>query len=139
VWNMSSMLSAFSVDAQSEADVQATVLFASQHNLRLVVKSTGHDVSVQGSCLPAAALQTSLTHFLPSLLLLHPSLASASGMRDPQLQAPCCCGLTTSTPLPGTLPLCQRAAALSQPLWPLWALALSLQTCTQWPWRRGSL
>ena len=43
VWNLSTQLSAYSVRAASEADVQATVAFASAHNLRLVVKSTGHD------------------------------------------------------------------------------------------------
>ncbi|KAI0669873.1 FAD-binding domain-containing protein [Trametes maxima] len=32
------------VDARNEADVQAAVLFAASHNLRLVVKNTGHDL-----------------------------------------------------------------------------------------------
>ena len=31
------------VDARSESDVQAAVKFAKQHNLKLVVKGTGHD------------------------------------------------------------------------------------------------
>ena len=31
------------VDARSESDVQAAVNFAKQHNLKLVVKGTGHD------------------------------------------------------------------------------------------------
>ncbi|KAJ7698375.1 FAD-binding domain-containing protein [Mycena rosella] len=34
----------FSVEAQSAADIQAAVKFASHNNLRLVVKSSGHDV-----------------------------------------------------------------------------------------------
>lgn len=42
-WNISNQLSAFSVRAESEADIQATVAFAAEHNLRLVVKNTGHD------------------------------------------------------------------------------------------------
>jgi FAD/FMN-containing dehydrogenase len=32
------------VDARSENDVQAAVNFAKQHNLKLVVKGTGHDL-----------------------------------------------------------------------------------------------
>ena len=43
VWNMSTAQAAFAVLAESEADVQAAVYFAAAHNLRLVVKSTGHD------------------------------------------------------------------------------------------------
>jgi hypothetical protein len=31
------------VDARSESDLQAAVKFAKQHNLKLVVKGTGHD------------------------------------------------------------------------------------------------
>ena len=31
------------IDARSESDVQAAVNFAKQHNLKLVVKGTGHD------------------------------------------------------------------------------------------------
>ena len=45
-WNLSAALGgarSYAVAAQSEADVQVTVAFAAQHNLRLVVKSTGHD------------------------------------------------------------------------------------------------
>ena len=42
-WNLSTQLSAFSVAAASEADIQATVAFARRWNLRLVVKNTGHD------------------------------------------------------------------------------------------------
>lgn len=42
-WNVSTQLSAYSVLAETESDVQATVAFAAQHNLRLVVKNTGHD------------------------------------------------------------------------------------------------
>lgn len=43
VWNLTTLASAFSVLAESEADVQATVAFAHAHSLRLVVKNTGHD------------------------------------------------------------------------------------------------
>ena len=32
------------VDARSESDIQAAVNFANQHNLKLVVKNTGHDL-----------------------------------------------------------------------------------------------
>jgi hypothetical protein len=41
-WNTSE-LSAFTVLAQTESDFQQTVRFAATHNLRLVVKATGHD------------------------------------------------------------------------------------------------
>ena len=41
-WN-TSVLSAYVVHAEAESDFQATVRFAAQHNLRLVVKATGHD------------------------------------------------------------------------------------------------
>lgn len=41
-WNTSE-LSAFTVLAQTESDFQETVKFATKHNLRLVVKATGHD------------------------------------------------------------------------------------------------
>lgn len=37
------LLRAYSVVAETEADFQATVAFAHEHNLRLVVKATGHD------------------------------------------------------------------------------------------------
>eukprot|EP00041_Stephanoeca_diplocostata_P031355 m.975489 g.975489 ORF g.975489 m.975489 type:complete len:662 (+) comp23941_c0_seq2:3854-5839(+) len=43
VWNISNMLGAYAVAAQTESDVQAAVAFAQKHNLRLVIKSTGHD------------------------------------------------------------------------------------------------
>jgi FAD/FMN-containing dehydrogenase len=50
-WNVSAAVSggsfgsggSFAVAAECEADVQAAVAFAADHNLRLVVKSTGHD------------------------------------------------------------------------------------------------
>jgi FAD/FMN-containing dehydrogenase len=42
VWNTST-ISAYSVLAETEADFVATVKFAAVHNLRLVVKATGHD------------------------------------------------------------------------------------------------
>ena len=42
-WNISSQLSAYSVLAETEIDVQSTVAFAATNNLRLVVKNTGHD------------------------------------------------------------------------------------------------
>jgi hypothetical protein len=48
-WNISTSLSAYSVLAETEADVQATVAFAARHNLRLVVKNTGHDWCVDPS------------------------------------------------------------------------------------------
>jgi hypothetical protein len=41
-WN-TSRLSAFAVLAETEQDFQAAVRFAAKHNLRLVVKATGHD------------------------------------------------------------------------------------------------
>ena len=41
-WN-TSVLSAYVVHAEAESDFQATVRFAAKHNLRLVVKATGHD------------------------------------------------------------------------------------------------
>jgi len=43
VWNISDRLSSLSVRAETEADFQATIAFAAAHNLRLVVKATGHD------------------------------------------------------------------------------------------------
>lgn len=42
-WNISTALSAYAVTAESEKDMVATVSFAAEHNLRLVVKGTGHD------------------------------------------------------------------------------------------------
>jgi FAD/FMN-containing dehydrogenase len=42
-WNISNDLSAFSVLAETPQDFSATVKFAADHNLRLVVKGTGHD------------------------------------------------------------------------------------------------
>ncbi len=42
VWN-TSRVSEYSVLAETEEDMQATVKFAHDHNLRLVVKNTGHD------------------------------------------------------------------------------------------------
>jgi FAD/FMN-containing dehydrogenase len=42
-WNASTAHFAFAVAAETEQDFQASVAFASTHNLRLVVKSTGHD------------------------------------------------------------------------------------------------
>jgi hypothetical protein len=41
-WN-TSVLSAYTVLAETETDFQQTVRFAAKHNLRLVVKATGHD------------------------------------------------------------------------------------------------
>ena len=41
VWNISHGLAAFAVAAESEADIQAAVLFANRYNLRLTVKGTG--------------------------------------------------------------------------------------------------
>lgn len=42
-WNITSSFSDFVVRAETESDIQATVSFAAVHNLRLVVKNTGHD------------------------------------------------------------------------------------------------
>ncbi len=41
-WNLTQVLASYVVAAESTADVQAAVAFASAHNLRLVVKNTGH-------------------------------------------------------------------------------------------------
>lgn len=41
-WNLTQVLPSYVVAAESTADVQAAVAFASAHNLRLVVKNTGH-------------------------------------------------------------------------------------------------
>eukprot|EP00041_Stephanoeca_diplocostata_P011295 m.184051 g.184051 ORF g.184051 m.184051 type:complete len:337 (+) comp18488_c0_seq16:203-1213(+) len=43
VWNTSMNLPTYAVAAKSEADIQNSVKFAVRHNLRLVVKATGHD------------------------------------------------------------------------------------------------
>lgn len=43
LWNISGIFSSYSVIAQSEADFQATVSFAANYNLRLIIKGTGHD------------------------------------------------------------------------------------------------
>lgn len=43
VWNISGCYPSYAVAARSEADIQAAVAFALAHNLRLVVKGTGHD------------------------------------------------------------------------------------------------
>ncbi len=43
VWDIAARLPAYSVLATSEGDIQAAVAFAAAHNLRLVVKNTGHD------------------------------------------------------------------------------------------------
>jgi hypothetical protein len=59
-WNMSMQLSAYSVRAVSEADVQATVSFASAHNLRLVVKATGHDWFARSAAAGSLLLWTHL-------------------------------------------------------------------------------
>eukprot|EP00035_Acanthoeca_spectabilis_P023021 m.447216 g.447216 ORF g.447216 m.447216 type:complete len:663 (-) comp19484_c0_seq1:10-1998(-) len=42
-WNISTDRSVYTVVAESEEDISATVRFAHTHNLRLVVKGTGHD------------------------------------------------------------------------------------------------
>lgn len=42
-WNTSTDRSEYSVKAQTEQDFVETVKFAGEHNLRLVVKATGHD------------------------------------------------------------------------------------------------
>ena len=43
VWNTSNKISSYAVRAETEEDFQVTVAFAAANNLRLVVKSTGHD------------------------------------------------------------------------------------------------
>ena len=43
IWNISRGLSSYAVAAASDEDMKATVVFAQEHNLRLVVKGTGHD------------------------------------------------------------------------------------------------
>ena len=55
VWNISTRLSAFSVLAETEADVAAGVAFAAKYNLRLVIKNTGHDWFTRSSA-PGALL-----------------------------------------------------------------------------------
>ena len=58
-WNLSTAQGhGFSVAAQSAADVQATVAFASAHNLRLVVKNTGHDWYARSTAPGALVLWT---------------------------------------------------------------------------------
>lgn len=42
-WNISHRLATYAVAAQTEGDIQAGVAFAAKHNLRVVVKGTGHD------------------------------------------------------------------------------------------------
>ena len=43
VWNLTTKYAAYAVAASDEGDVAATVAFAHAYNLRLAVKSTGHD------------------------------------------------------------------------------------------------
>lgn len=43
VWNISSIYPSYSVAAETEEEMQATVAFAYENNLRLVIKGTGHD------------------------------------------------------------------------------------------------
>jgi FAD/FMN-containing dehydrogenase len=42
-WNLTTVSSAYTVRATSEADIQAAVRFADKYNIRLAVKGTGHD------------------------------------------------------------------------------------------------
>jgi hypothetical protein len=42
-WNLSHALSVRAVAARTAADVAVGVAFAAAHNLRVVVKNTGHD------------------------------------------------------------------------------------------------
>jgi FAD/FMN-containing dehydrogenase len=42
-WSIAHKLAGYGVDARSEGDIIEGVRFASKHNLRLVVKGTGHD------------------------------------------------------------------------------------------------
>lgn len=51
-------MSAYYVDAQSAADVQATLAFVKAHNIRLTVKNTGHDFLGRSSAANTLALWT---------------------------------------------------------------------------------
>ncbi|KAL4966334.1 uncharacterized protein BDV14DRAFT_208312 [Aspergillus stella-maris] len=55
------------VDARSVQDIQETLLFAREHNLRLVVKNTGHDYSGRSSGVGALGLWTH--NIQPELIL----------------------------------------------------------------------
>ena len=43
IWNLTGRISSYAVRALTESDFQATVKFAADHDLRLVIKATGHD------------------------------------------------------------------------------------------------
>ena len=51
-WNIETDYSHFTVKAETSDDFAATVGFAHQHNLRLVVKGTGHDWYVESPLHP---------------------------------------------------------------------------------------
>ena len=82
-WNLSTSGFAYAVLAESEADVQAAVSFAAAHNLRLVVKSTGHDW--MGRSTSAGALLV-WTHLL-SKIAFEPAWTGSCGASEPALAA----------------------------------------------------
>ncbi|KAF9970941.1 hypothetical protein BGZ73_006192 [Actinomortierella ambigua] len=57
-------VSLYAVNASSVADVQATIRFASQHNIRLIVKNTGHDFLGRSSGAHSLSLWT---HYMKDL------------------------------------------------------------------------
>lgn len=62
--------------AQSESDVQATVVFAAKHNLRLVIKNTGHDWFGRSA---AAGSLLLWTHLLKHIEFLDAFVPQGSG------------------------------------------------------------
>jgi hypothetical protein len=51
-------MSAYYVDAESPTDVQATLNFVREHNIRLIIKNTGHDFLGRSSAANTLALRT---------------------------------------------------------------------------------
>ena len=82
-WNLSTSLAAYAVAAESEDDVKAGVYFAAQHNLRLAVKSTGHDW--YGRSTAAGALLI-WTHKLNNISFL-PAWTGSCGPAQPPVAA----------------------------------------------------
>lgn len=81
VWNISALFPSFSVVAQTEEDFQATVAFAQQYNLRLVIKGTGHDwygrSAAAGSLMLWTHARSNITFidaWTPQVKLGHPRL-----------------------------------------------------------------
>ncbi|KAF7340731.1 FAD-binding domain-containing protein [Mycena sanguinolenta] len=82
----------FSVEAQSAADIQAAVKFASRNNLRLVVKSSGHDVLGRSTAPSSLLIRTtglqniSMTDtFLVGKQNMGPAVTVGSGVRTQTL------------------------------------------------------